>query len=205
MEAQKRILTKAHELFMQFGIRGVSMDEVAKDLGISKKTIYQFYEDKDALVEAVIHLETSESQNRCSLFKEKSENALQELFLSMDMMLALLAKIHPSVIHDIEKYHPKANQKYKDFKNKYLYTIIKDNLVRGIEEGIYREDIDVEILTSFRLITSFIIFNPAAFPNTQTSLPKLAAEITDHFIYGIISAKGLKLFTKYKAQRQNKQ
>lgn len=205
MEAQERILTKAHELFMQYGIRGVSMDEVAKDLGISKKTIYQFYQDKDALVEAVIHLETSESQNRCNLFKEKSENALQELFLSMDMMLTLLAKIHPSVIHDIEKYHPKANQKYKDFKNKYLYTTIKDNLLRGIEEGIYRENINVEILTSFRLITSFIIFNPSAFPNTQTSLPKLAAEITDHFIYGIISAKGLKLFTKYKAQRQNKQ
>jgi AcrR family transcriptional regulator len=84
MEVQERILHKSHELFMRYGLRTISMDEIATQLGISKKTIYQFYADKDALVEAVVNLEICENEKECICFKEQSHNAIHEVFLAMD-------------------------------------------------------------------------------------------------------------------------
>lgn len=124
METQERIVMKAHELFMRYGVRSVSMDEVANHLGISKKTIYQFYADKDALVDDVLNIEINNGEMECTRQKQKSENAIHEVFLAEDYMQEMLSHMNPSVIFDIEKYHPNAFKKYTDFKSKFLYAII---------------------------------------------------------------------------------
>ncbi|MCK9401996.1 MAG: TetR/AcrR family transcriptional regulator [Chitinophagaceae bacterium] len=202
MEPQERIVNKAHELFMRYGIRSVSMDDVATHLGISKKTIYQFYADKDALVEGVIDIEIKANQCECTLHKQKSENAIQELFMAVDMMLDVLSKINPTVLFDLEKYHTKAFRKHNEFMNKFLYSIIKENLDWGKSEGLYREEVKTDILARFRLASTFLILNPELFLVGKHSLPNVFAEITDNFLYGLASAKGLKLIQKYKQQRQ---
>lgn len=201
MEPQERIVNKAHELFMRYGIRSVSMDEVANHLGISKKTIYQFYADKDALVEDVIDIEIKANQCECILHKQKSENAIQEIFMAVDMMLEVVSKINPTVLFDLEKYHPKAFKKHNEFKNNFLYTIIKENLDWGKAEGLYREELKTDILAKFRLASIFLVFNPEFFPLGKHSLPGVITEITDNFLNGLVSAKGLKLIQKYKQQR----
>lgn len=201
MEPQERIVNKAHELFMRYGIRSVSMDEVANHLGISKKTIYQFYADKDALVEDVIDIEVKANQCECTLHKRKSENAIQEIFMAVDMMLEVVSKINPTVLFDLEKYHPKAFKKHNEFKNNFLYTIIKENLDWGKAEGLYREELKTDILARFRLASIFLVFNPEFFPLGKHSLPGVITEITDNFLNGLVSAKGLKLIQKYKQQR----
>lgn len=201
MEPQERIVNKAHELFMRYGIRSVSMDEVANHLGISKKTIYQFYADKDALVEDVIDIEIKANQCECTLHKQKSENAIQEIFMAVDMMLEVVSKINPTVLFDLEKYHPKAFKKHNEFKNNFLYTIIKENLDWGKAEGLYREELKTDILARFRLASIFLVFNPEFFPLGKHSLPGVITEITDNFLNGLVSAKGLKLIQKYKQQR----
>ncbi len=201
MEPQERIVNKAHELFMRYGIRSVSMDEVANHLGISKKTIYQFYADKDALVEGVIDIEIKANQCECTLHKQKSENAIQEVFMAVDMMLEVVSKINPTVLFDLEKYHPKAFKKHNEFKNNFLYTIIKENLDWGKAEGLYREELKTDILARFRLASIFLVFNPEFFPLGKHSLPGVITEITDNFLNGLVSAKGLKLIQKYKQQR----
>ena len=201
MEPQERIVNKAHELFMRYGIRSVSMDEVANHLGMSKKTIYQFYTDKDALVEDVIELQITANQSECNMHKLKSENAIHEMFMAVDMMLEVLTNINPNVIFDLEKYHPKAFKKHTEFKNKFLYSIIRQNLDWGKEEGLYREDINAEIMARFRLASTFLIFNPELFPHGKHSIPAIITEMTDNFLYGLATAKGQKLIQKYKQQR----
>src|SRR4051812_47289463 len=124
MEAQERIVGKAHELFMRYGIRSVSMDEVANQLGISKKTIYQFYTDKDALVEDVIDIELSKSERGCTMHKKQSENPIHEIFMAVDMLLEMLSQMNPTLIFDLERYHPKAFRKYSEYKNKFLLSMI---------------------------------------------------------------------------------
>jgi AcrR family transcriptional regulator len=202
MEPQERIVSKAHELFMRYGIRSVSMDEVANHLGMSKKTIYQFYADKDALVEDVITIEITEKQVECKQHRQKSENAIHEIFMATDMLLELLTHMNPALIFDLEKYHPKGFKKYNEHKNSFLYSLIKENIEWGKKEGLYREEVLSDVMARFRLASVFLVFNPDLFPNGKHSVPVIVSEITDNFLYGLASPKGQKLIQKYKQQRQ---
>jgi AcrR family transcriptional regulator len=202
MEAQERIVGKAHELFMRYGIRSVSMDEVANQLGISKKTIYQFYTDKDALVEDVIDIELSKSEQGCTMHKKHSENPIHEIFMAVDMLLEMLSQMNPTLIFDLERYHPKAFRKYSEYKNKFLLSIIKENLDTGKADGLYRDEINTDIMARFRLASIFLVFNPEWLPMGKHALPAVITEITDNFLYGLTTPKGQKLIQKYKQQRQ---
>ncbi len=204
METQERILMKAHELFMRYGVRSVSMDEIAAHLGMSKKTIYQFYADKDALVEGVIGIEITNKEGECALCKTNCENAIHEIFLSIEGMQEMLSSMNTSLVYDLEKYHPKAFKKLSKYKDEFLYDIIKDNLERGIQEELYKETINIEILTRFRLASVFLLFNPEIFPQTKYKLVTVVEEITDNFLYGLVTPKGQKMISKYKQQRQTK-
>ena len=201
MEHQERIVNKAHELFLRYGIRSVSMDEIANHLGMSKKTIYQFYADKDALVEDVIDIEINLNRTDCVLHRQKSDNAVHEIFMAMDMVQEMLGKMNTAVIFDLEKYHPVAFKKYHDHKNKFLYTVIRENLDWGKREELYREEIQSDIIARFRLTSMFMIFNPELFPLGKHSLATIITEITDNFLYGLVTPKGQKLIQKYKQQR----
>ncbi|TAJ66660.1 MAG: TetR/AcrR family transcriptional regulator [Chitinophagaceae bacterium] len=201
MEPRERIANKAHELFMRYGIRSVSMDEVASQLGMSKKTIYQFYADKDSLVADVIDIELDANQYECTRHKAKSENAIHEVFMAVDMLQEVLTKMNPNVLFDLEKYHPAAFKKHNEFKNKFLYTIIKENMEWGKRDGLYREEVNTEIMARFRLAATYLVFNPEMFPVGKNSLPTVVTEITDNFLYGLATAKGQKLIQKYKQQR----
>lgn len=204
METEERIIVKAHELFMRYGVRSVSMDEIATHLGMSKKTIYQFYADKDALVEGVINIEITQKKGDCTNCRNSCENAIHEIYLSIDGLQEMLSGMNTSLVYDLEKYHPKAFKKLSEYRDKFLYNLIKDNIERGINEEIYRPDVHVEILTKFRLASVFLVFNPDIFPQPKFKLTEVIEEITDNFLAGLVTLKGNKLISKYKLQRQNK-
>src|SRR5438046_195142 len=127
MDQQERIVLKAHEMFMRYGVRSISMDEIASQLGISKKTIYHFFTDKDALVDAVIDIELKNNENECRQHKERSENAVHEIFVATDMVLEMLKMMNPTLLFELQKYHPSAFKKISDHKNKFLYKLIREN------------------------------------------------------------------------------
>lgn len=202
IEPQERIVSKAHELFMRYGIRSVSMDEVANHLGMSKKTIYQFYADKDALVEDVIDIEIAEKQKECMSHRKRSDNAIHEIFMATDMLLELLTHMNPALIFDLEKYHPVAFSKYNAHKNGFLFSLIRENIEWGKREGLYREEVLSDVMARFRLASVFLIFDPENFPGTKHSVAAIVSEVTDHFLYGMASPKGVKMIQKYRQQRQ---
>ena len=204
MEIQERIVTKAYELFMRFGIRSISMDEIAGNLGISKKTIYQSFKDKDALVDSVLDIEMNRMECDCSQTKAICENAVHELYLALDIMEEMFAGFNPAILFDLEKYHPLAFKKFTEHHNTYLYETIKDNLNRGIEEGLYRAEINTDIITKFRIGSMFLIFNMHFFPHGSYPLSTLCVEITDNFLHGLVTDEGKKLINKYKIERQKK-
>jgi AcrR family transcriptional regulator len=204
MEARERILEKAHELFNRYGIRSVSMDDIAAQLGMSKKTLYQYYTDKDELVNAVFDVVLSINKNNCTECIKKGDNAIHEVFLSFDIMEEMLKTMNPSVLFDMQKYHPSAYKKFDDFKNGFLYRIIKSNLERGIKEELYREEIDTDILSRYRLHTVLLSFNPEVFPSNKANLVYIEQQLIECFLYGLASPKGYKLIQKYKNQRTKK-
>lgn len=206
MEAKERILLKSHELFNRYGIRSVSMDDIAAQLSMSKKTLYQYYTDKDELVNAVFDIALRENQSWCTASRERGANAIHEVFLSLDMVREMLDSMNPSLIFDLQKYHPTAFKKYLSFKNDFLYQIIFSNLEKGIREEVYREDIDIEIMSRYRLHGIMLAFDPEVFPDNRTALLRIETQVAEHFLYGIATPKGQRLIQKYKNQRiKNKQ
>lgn len=204
METQDRIRQKADELFRRYGIRSVTMDEIATQLGISKKTIYQYYADKDQLVEAVAVDEIKFSQESCTKDMAMSANAIEEIFRVMEFVEVMFRTMNPSMLFDLEKYHPSGYKKFLEHKNRFLFDMIKRNLERGIKEELYRPEINVEIMTRYRLESMMIAFNPELFSPSKFNLASLQQEIIEHFLYGLATLKGYKLILKYKRQRQNK-
>ena len=204
MEIQERIRQKADELFRRYGIRSVTMDEIATQLGMSKKTIYQYYTDKDQLVDAVAVDEIHYSQECCTKDAADSANAIEEIFRVMEFVEIMFRNMNPSMLHDLEKYHPGGFKKFLEHKNKFLYEMIKKNIERGIKEELYRPEIDIEIMTRYRLESMMIGFNTDLFPYSKFNLAKLQQEILEHFLYGLATLKGYKLILKYKQQRLNK-
>ena len=200
----ERIKHKAHELFMQFGLKSVSMDDIATKLGISKKTIYQFYADKDALVDDVIQSLIQHNQQCCDIDQQKAENAVHEIFLAMDLIMEIFRSMNPSLLFDMQKYYPMAFQKFSNHKNNYLYSIIKKNLIRGVAEDFYRPDLKIDVIARFRVESMLLPFSPEFHTKVKQSLADVEEEITLHFLFGMVSPKGYKLAVKYQQDRLKK-
>ncbi|HEV7333322.1 MAG TPA: TetR/AcrR family transcriptional regulator [Flavisolibacter sp.] len=202
METKDRILVKSHEQFNRFGIRSVSMDDIATALGMSKKTLYQHFADKEELVSACFSQVMEHNRHQCLADQKRAENPIHELFLAYDMMQEMFANMNPVVIYEMEKYHPTAFKKFQEFKYGFLYKVISSNLERGIEQELYRPDIDVDVITRFRVESVMLAFNATIFPNNRTHLIHIEQQLFELFLYGLATTKGQKLIQKYKTQRQ---
>ena len=193
----KRVLLHAHDLFMQYGLKSVSMDDIASKLGISKKTIYLYFEDKEQLVAEVVKYITQNNQDVCDADSANSEDAIHEIFLAMIQMSKLFQTMNPSILFDLHKYYPKAFNHFLVHKNEYIYNKIKNNLIKGINENLYRDDLDLEIITKLRVECIVMPFSAEFQNNIKVDLVRISQEITIHFLHGIVSAKGLKQILKH--------
>jgi len=204
-DTSERIKQKAHDLFMQYGLRSVSMDDIANNLGISKKTIYQYYADKDALVDAVVSSIIQYNQSCCEIDRKTADNAIHEIFLAMEFMMEIFRSMNASLLFDMQKYHPGSFQKFSRHKNDYLFGVIKENLIRGVQEELFRPEIKIDILTRFRVESVTMPFNPEFYTKVKASLAEIEEEMTYNFLFGLVSQKGYKLVLKYQQDRTKKE
>jgi len=201
MEQKDRIQEKANEMFMRYGIRSVSMDDIAGQLGMSKKTLYQYFADKDELVEAVMQDEVQSGQADCELCLRESANAIEEIFFIMKGLVEQFRHINPMVMYDLQKFHHTAYQKFLAYKNDFLLRIIRDNLERGLKEGLYRDDFSIDIISRFRLQSMMSGFDIEAFPPSKYNVADVTQEILRHYLYGIVSLEGYKWILNYKNEQ----
>lgn len=201
MEVKKRILDKATEQFMRYGIRSVSMDDIASLLGISKKTIYQYFADKEQLVDAVMLEEEERTHKDCSHCKIHSVDAVQEMFLAMEQITTQFSQMNPVILYDLEKFHPSVFQRFLRLKNNYIFGVIKENINRGIDEGYYRPEINIDTISLFRIESIMMGFNLAVFPPSKYNLADVTREIMIHFLFGLATPQGYKRIQQYKQQK----
>ncbi|HNR16920.1 MAG TPA: TetR/AcrR family transcriptional regulator [Chitinophagaceae bacterium] len=201
MEPKERILIKAEELFMQYGIRSVSMDDIANNLGMSKKTLYQYFADKDELVDAVVDGHIKEIQEDCMSCRLDATDAIHEIFITMERIMEEFSNMNPMLLYDLEKFHFKAYQRFREHKDKFLLQIIRNNIEWGIKDELYRDDINVDVLSKYRIESMMIPFNVAVFPPGKYNLAEISGIIIQNFTYGLATIKGHKLIQKYNEQR----
>lgn len=199
LSVKDHILTEADQLFCQYGFKSVTMDDIARHLGISKRTIYQHFTDKNELV--TVLLEAKLAAHDCSMkaYSKQANDAIHEIFLGFSHINEWLNTLNAKLFYDLQKYHLSAWVKFKNFKEKTLRISITKNLKRGLAEGLYRTDIDIHLLTQLRLDQGSIIFNQSDLYTTNTrSLVEVMKEVTQHFVYGVANLKGRERIELYK-------
>jgi AcrR family transcriptional regulator len=190
------IIETASQVFLRLGIRSVNMDDMAKHLRISKKTLYQHVKDKNDLVERVVE-SIGQEHNRCiSSIQEESLNAIDESYRITEYVAGILQEIHPSVHFDLEKYHPKAWQEMQDFEKRTILGCMTNNIEQGVREGLYRDDLNIPIIVRVYLSRFDVCFDGELFPPSEYSFPEVQWEIFRYHIRGIASEKGLKYLNK---------
>jgi AcrR family transcriptional regulator len=194
----ERIIQGGEDLFLTAGIKSVTMDDIAKHLGISKKTIYHFFKDKNELVVALTKKKLQEDEDQMCEIMSRSGNVIEELIAMMKCSEDIFSRINPIVIHDMQKYHPEAWKHFQDFKAGVLVHTLEELLTKGIKQGYIRPDIDVRIIARMRVAQVEMGFNTMQFPIAEFNPWKVQVQFLEHFNYGICTLKGYKLLDKYK-------
>ncbi|MET3979850.1 AcrR family transcriptional regulator [Mucilaginibacter sp. UYP25] len=199
-----RIILGAEELFLTGGIKSVTMDDIARHLGMSKKTIYHSFSDKNELVIALVEKKLKEDECQIAVIINTSSNVIEEMINMMKCSEEIFGRINPIVIHDMQKYHPDAWVKFQDFKADVIIKTLEELLIKGIAQGFIREDVDVKILAKMRVNQVEMGFNTLIFPVSQFSPWKVQYQLLEHFNYGICTLKGHELLDKYKTEHLEK-
>ncbi|MHB8208221.1 TetR/AcrR family transcriptional regulator [Mucilaginibacter sp.] len=194
----ERIIEGGEELFLKAGIKSVTMDDIAKYLGISKKTIYLFFKDKNDLVIALVKKKLKEDEDQMAEIISKSGNVIEEMINMMKCSEEIVSRINPVVIHDMQKYHPEAWREFQNFKAEVLVHTMEELLTKGIKQGYIRPEIDVKVMSLMRVHQLELGFNPSVFPIVEFNTWNVQQQFQEHFNYGVCTLKGYKLLDQYK-------
>lgn len=198
MEPQEKILKTSLGLFFKYGIKHITMDDIAKELGMSKKTIYQFYKEKDDLVNQLCDIELKGQEFRIDEMNKTATDPIHEIMLLSENMKKMMQNINPMFFLDLQKFYPNAYKRFQEFKENCAYRNILTNIKRGIEQGVYRGDLDPDFVARLRMAQIDMLMFGNYFSYEKTSFAKTHALVLDIFIYGICTVKGHKLFNNYK-------
>ena len=197
LEIKDRIITKAREQLFRYGVKSVTMDDIANELGISKKTIYQHFEDKDDIVYQLMLSEMNQDKCEWEELEKTSKDVIERTVKSMDLIKQAFTEINPTAFFDIKKYHPKSWQIFQEHKQNFILASIIRDLKDGIEQGYFRPDIKVDILARMRLEQIELGFDPVIFPPNKFSIVEVELTMLDNFFRGILTEKGLQVYQEY--------
>ncbi len=194
---QERIVEQAAELFKRYGIRSVTMDDLASHLSMSKKTIYQFFKDKKEVVRVCLSHMLKNELSDMEDIERKANDVIEEMLLLSEYFRKLMRSMNPSLLFDMRKYHPDAWAIYLEQKESCYLTKLQEALTKGKEQGLIRPQINVAVISRMRMETVEMGFNPDIFPSNQYELSEVQQAFFDHFIHGVATQKGLELMQKY--------
>jgi AcrR family transcriptional regulator len=198
LQTGDRILIEAEQLFFRYGVKSITMDEIATHLGISKKTIYQFYKDKKELVYKVVEARIHKQQCEMNEIAEVANDPIHEVLLTSDWLKKVFQNMNPFLLMEVQKYYPGAYTVFQKHQDKCIFSNIFNNIKKGIEDGLYRAGIDMDTIARLRMLHIEAAFNPDKFPLGKKNLNELQLQLIEHFLYGICTLKGHKLINKYK-------
>lgn len=200
MEIRDRIKQKADELYRRYGVKSVTMDEIALQLGVSKKTIYQSFSDKNELVDEVVVDMLDANKCSCKQSIQQSDNAIHEVLLMMEAMQDMMTSLSPSFVFDIQRGHSASYKKFDNYKSEFIFKILEANIERGKQEGLYRPELNTQVIAKFRLNTIMLVYNEEVFPRNQFTVLELQNEMILYYLYGMVTLKGYQLITKYQTE-----
>ena len=196
MTVKQKIINKSDNLFRTYGLRGVTMDNISSELGMSKKTIYKYFQDKESIATASINFYFSGLLSEINRLNKTCKNSIEYSIKLSRFFRSTINDINPLYVKDVKKYYPSLDKIINEYKSKIFFKGVSDNIVRGKKEGYIRKEIDEVILSKLRIEEMEIAFDQDVFPYQEYDFRKVQVQFFDHFMRGILTQKGLEVYTK---------
>jgi len=190
---KEKILQKASDLFLNLGFKSVTMDDIAFEMGISKKTIYSHFSTKLKLVHASTFFILDKINTGICDICSGELNPIEEVFTIKSLIMDQLKDEKSSPHYQLQKYYPRIFKLLKDKQFETVNECVKHNLEKGIDQGIYRKEIDLDIITRFYLNGNSGLLNYELFPINKFSTSQLKDTFLEYHIRAIATEKGLKI------------
>jgi AcrR family transcriptional regulator len=203
-EKAKFILDCAEKLFTRYGIRSVTMDDVAKQAGVSKKTLYQFFNDKNHLVECIIKQFIEHHTENLKEIRTVSENAIDEYYRVIAIAMEEFLEVQPVFMHDLSKFFPGVWNQILEFQHIFIKQYMYENLDRGMKEGLFRNDINLDILSSYYASSVTTLFSHQLFPPSKMNFNELFTELFKYHSNAVMSDKGREVYCTFLKKIESK-
>ncbi len=200
MSDKQNIVEEAIKVFLQYGIRSVTMDDLSRLLSISKKTLYQHFTDKESLITAALETHRCGVKAMLEEARKIAQDPIQELLIFSQWEQYAANQVPPVVIFDLKKYHPAIWKSVLQQELNYSLGWLHENLERGIEQGLYRTDIPIDVVVRLYLAQREGMLQDYIFPDSSGLLADSISVSDDLFIRGIATAAGLECLLSYKQQ-----
>lgn len=194
-----RILEIATEQFFRFGVRAVTMEDIARQAGISKKTIYQEFADKKDLVKEAFEVILEKDRKKLTFILDNEDGVIEHLVRTSKLMRERLQNMNPMVIMEIQKYFPEAWRMFEEFKERVIQEDLVNVLEKGKQLGYFRPEIDSQILAKVRINQITSAFDAEKFGLADYNMAEEQMVLMDHFLHGIFTEKGRMAFTTQQA------
>ncbi len=196
-------IQKASDTFMRYGFKSVTMSDIARELGISKKTLYQFVDNKNDLILRCVVMAMEEEQSFIISLKKQQKNAIEEMLDIAIHVNQTLKKTNPAALYDLQKYYPESWKIIEAYTHEFVFANIMENLKRGKKEGLYRQDVREDIIARLFIGKSQLLLNSTLFPYPQYKTSELHTAHIMYHMRGVASDKGLKILEQHIQNAEN--
>jgi len=193
---EQKVLAKSVEFFMKYGVKSVSMDDIARGLGMSKKTLYTVVDSKADLISASLMYHQKFEKAFINNARKEADDAIQEMITISRFIIKILRQHNPSLAFEVQKYYPDVWEKIEAFHKDFIGQFVLENIKAGIEEGYYRDEIHPVIMQKLYNARLKVLIDADVFPIDEFPRAELYEEFITHHMRGMMTAKGIKRFEK---------
>lgn len=197
------ILERILSMFTRYGIRSITMDDIARELGISKKTLYHYFEDKNDLIKRVIDFDIMQSRKFLEEVHRSGLDAIEEIFLVNDRIHQIRSRYNPTFYYDLKRYYPDTYLSWLNEKRQNMFNLIIGNLQKGKREGSYRKEINEHTIGKLYMARMEMLESNGIIDEPQALSAEFLQEIFTYHLHGICNEEGLKTLAELKERSDN--
>lgn len=202
LDTRSKIIGKAAALFVESGIKGITMDELAEHLGMSKRTIYEHFADKKELVKECVIFIDNKKDELAKDAEKHSKNVIETLLTLHLDNLKMMGSVNRKFADDIKKFYPELHNYFQEKRESSVYSTISF-LQKGVEEGVVRDDQNVEIYANLLHEEMYLLFDNRSIHLSEFSVKEVYSVMFLCFLRGIATSKGLAVIDDFLMKNKN--
>ena len=192
------IAIRSREIFTKYGIRSVSMDDISREMGMSKKTLYQHVRNKADLVNRMLDFTFAEFEEKIHQIRHLQQNAIDDLLDMSRLVDEHMKDVNWVVNYDLQKYYPDLHVKYMNRKREFTYAYLRENIEKGIRENIYRPDLNIDLIAKLYIRKIEDLHDPDFQDDEQITFAEVFQVMFENHIRGIANKNGIRYFEERK-------